>query len=72
MVCESCSHHYCLLISHLQLKDSKIVKQADVTAKGRKEFVQEIVFEHLTPGSVIVFRWVNVYIYMTHVFGKLS
>ncbi|XP_036376850.1 glycogen debranching enzyme-like isoform X2 [Megalops cyprinoides] len=41
---------------HIQLKDSKIVKQAEVTSKGRSEFVQEIVFERLTPGSVIAFR----------------
>lgn len=42
-----------------KLKDSKLVRQADVTSKGRSEFVQEIVFEKLTPGSVIVFRWVE-------------
>lgn len=53
-------YNFCSLPSHLQLKDSKIVKQVDVTSKGRSEFVQEIVFERLTPGSVIVFRWVNV------------
>uniref|UniRef100_A0A8C9WDA4 Glycogen debranching enzyme n=1 Tax=Scleropages formosus TaxID=113540 RepID=A0A8C9WDA4_SCLFO len=41
---------------HIQLNESKIVKQAKVTSKGRSEFVQEIAFEHLTPGSVIVFR----------------
>lgn len=40
----------------LQLKDSKVVKQANVTSKDNSEFVQEIVFEKLTPGSVIVFR----------------
>ncbi|XP_041924454.1 glycogen debranching enzyme isoform X2 [Alosa sapidissima] len=44
------------ITEHIQLKESKIVRQADVTSKGRSEFVQEIVFEHLTPGSVIVFR----------------
>ncbi|XP_041133692.1 glycogen debranching enzyme-like isoform X1 [Polyodon spathula] len=43
------------ITEHIKLKDSKIVKQA-VTAKGLHEFVQEIEFEHLTPGSVIVFR----------------
>ncbi|RXM35682.1 Glycogen debranching enzyme [Acipenser ruthenus] len=43
------------ITEHIQLKDSKVVKQA-VTAKGPHEFVQEIEFEHLTPGSVIVFR----------------
>ncbi|XP_063063067.1 glycogen debranching enzyme isoform X1 [Engraulis encrasicolus] len=48
---------YTVVISeHLQLKDSKIVKQAAVTSKGRSEFVQEIIFEQLTPGSVIAFR----------------
>ncbi|XP_035272297.1 glycogen debranching enzyme-like isoform X2 [Anguilla anguilla] len=41
---------------HIQLKDSRIVKQAEVKSKGRSEFVQEIVFERLTPGSVIAFR----------------
>ncbi|XP_006000067.1 glycogen debranching enzyme isoform X1 [Latimeria chalumnae] len=41
---------------HIQLKDSKIIKQAEVTTKGSNEFVQEIEFESLTPGSVIVFR----------------
>ncbi|XP_046879349.1 glycogen debranching enzyme-like isoform X1 [Hypomesus transpacificus] len=41
---------------HIQLRDSKIAKQADVKAKGRGEFIQEIAFKHLTPGSVIVFR----------------
>ncbi|OCT85246.1 glycogen debranching enzyme isoform X1 [Xenopus laevis] len=41
---------------HIQLKESKIVKQAGVTTKGPNEFVQEIDFENLTPGSVIVFR----------------
>ncbi|XP_028857229.1 glycogen debranching enzyme isoform X2 [Denticeps clupeoides] len=41
---------------HIQLKDSSIVRQAGVTSRGPSEFVQEIVFECLTPGSVIVFR----------------
>ncbi|XP_030630081.1 glycogen debranching enzyme isoform X2 [Chanos chanos] len=41
---------------HIQLKDSKVVKQAGVTSRGRSEFVQEIVFQQLTPGSVIAFR----------------
>lgn len=39
-----------------QLKDSEIVKQGDATTKGRSEFVEEILFEKLTPGSVITFR----------------
>ncbi|KAI1882936.1 hypothetical protein AGOR_G00240020 [Albula goreensis] len=43
-------------LNTLKLKDSRIVKQAEVTSKGRNEFVQEIVFERLTPGSVIAFR----------------
>ncbi|XP_041417474.1 glycogen debranching enzyme isoform X2 [Xenopus laevis] len=41
---------------HIQLKESKIVKQAGITSKGPNEFVQEIDFENLTPGSVIIFR----------------
>ncbi|XP_056155875.1 glycogen debranching enzyme-like isoform X1 [Lampris incognitus] len=41
---------------HIQLEDSEVVKQADITSRGSSEFVQEIVFEKLTPGSVIVFR----------------
>ncbi|KAG7275133.1 hypothetical protein CRUP_024699, partial [Coryphaenoides rupestris] len=41
---------------HIQLKDSQVVRRADITSKGHSEFVQEIVFEKLMPGSVIVFR----------------
>ncbi|KAM4640780.1 glycogen debranching enzyme isoform 2-T4 [Discoglossus pictus] len=41
---------------HIQLSDSKIVRQAGVTTKGPSEYVQEIDFENLTPGSVIIFR----------------
>ncbi|KAI7792667.1 putative glycogen debranching enzyme-like, partial [Triplophysa rosa] len=41
---------------HLQLKDSGIVRCGMATTKGRNEFVEEILFEKLTPGSVIVFR----------------
>ncbi|KAG2461533.1 GDE enzyme, partial [Polypterus senegalus] len=44
------------ITEHIQLKDSKIVKQAEVTSKGRHEFVQEIEFRKLTPGSTIAFR----------------
>ncbi|XP_061097981.1 glycogen debranching enzyme isoform X2 [Conger conger] len=44
------------ITEHIQLKDSMIVKQAEVTSKGPNEFVQEIIFERLTPGSVIAFR----------------
>lgn len=41
---------------HIQLHESKIVKQAGVTTKGPNEYIQEIEFENLSPGSVIVFR----------------
>lgn len=41
-----------------KIKDSKIIKQAGTAIKGPNEFVQEIEFEKLTPGSVIVFRYV--------------
>ncbi|XP_030063489.1 glycogen debranching enzyme isoform X1 [Microcaecilia unicolor] len=41
---------------HIQLKESKIVKQVGITTKGPNEYVQEIEFENLTPGSVIIFR----------------
>lgn len=46
----------CVLFS--KIKDSKIIKQAGTAIKGPNEFVQEIEFEKLTPGSVIVFRYV--------------
>uniref|UniRef100_A0A3B3CD67 Glycogen debranching enzyme n=1 Tax=Oryzias melastigma TaxID=30732 RepID=A0A3B3CD67_ORYME len=35
---------------------SMLVKHSGVTSKGRSEFVQEIQFQKLTPGSVISFR----------------
>ncbi|XP_061746464.1 glycogen debranching enzyme [Nerophis ophidion] len=41
---------------HITLQESTVVKQAEVTSKGRSEFVQEITFQKLTPGSVIAFR----------------
>lgn len=41
---------------HLSLQQSTVVKQAAVTTKDRSEFVQEITFQKLTPGSVIAFR----------------
>ncbi|XP_006015059.1 glycogen debranching enzyme isoform X2 [Alligator sinensis] len=41
---------------HIQIKESKIIKQAGTAIKGPNEFVQEIEFENLTPGSVIIFR----------------
>ncbi|KAM4722100.1 glycogen debranching enzyme [Rhinophrynus dorsalis] len=44
------------ILEHIQLTDSKIVKQAGITTKGPNEFVQEIEFKNLTPGSVIIFR----------------
>lgn len=40
----------------MQMEDSKVVKRTGVTSKGRSEFVQEIHFQKLTPGSVIAFR----------------
>ncbi|KAJ7395271.1 glycogen debranching enzyme [Pitangus sulphuratus] len=43
------------LREHIQIKDSKIIKQAGTAIKGPNEFVQEIEFEKLTPGSIIVF-----------------
>lgn len=42
-----------------KLKDSQVVRRAEITSKGCSEFVHEIVFEKLAPGSVIVFRWVQ-------------
>uniref|UniRef100_A0A8B9S668 Glycogen debranching enzyme n=1 Tax=Apteryx owenii TaxID=8824 RepID=A0A8B9S668_APTOW len=44
------------LREHIQVINSKIIKQAGTAMKGPNEFVQEIEFENLTPGSVIVFR----------------
>lgn len=41
---------------HIPLEESTVVKQAGVKSKGRSEFVQEITFQKLTPGSVIAFR----------------
>ncbi|XP_042808955.1 glycogen debranching enzyme isoform X5 [Panthera leo] len=41
---------------HIQLSESKIVKQAGVATKGPNEYIQEIEFENLSPGSVIIFR----------------
>ncbi|XP_029473325.1 glycogen debranching enzyme [Rhinatrema bivittatum] len=41
---------------HIQLTESKIVKQVGIATKGPNEYVQEIEFENLTPGSVIIFR----------------
>lgn len=42
-----------------KLHESKIVKQAGVATKGPNEYIQEIEFENLSPGSVIIFRYVN-------------
>ena len=47
----------CVAVS--QLKDSAVVRLADASDQGSPEFAQEIVFEKLSPGSVIVFRWIN-------------
>ncbi|XP_044288195.1 glycogen debranching enzyme isoform X1 [Varanus komodoensis] len=44
------------LREHIQLNESRIIKQASIATKGPNEFVQEIEFEKLTPGSVIIFR----------------
>lgn len=44
------------LREHIQLHESKIVKQAGVATKGPNEYIQEIEFENLSPGSVIIFR----------------
>ncbi|XP_037642883.1 glycogen debranching enzyme isoform X1 [Sebastes umbrosus] len=41
---------------HISLQESTVVKQAGVISKDRSEFVQEITFQKLTPGSVIAFR----------------
>ncbi|KAJ3594817.1 hypothetical protein NHX12_004122 [Muraenolepis orangiensis] len=41
---------------HLALEDSTLVKPGVVTSKGRSEFIQEITFQKLTPGSAIAFR----------------
>ncbi|XP_037131537.1 glycogen debranching enzyme isoform X2 [Syngnathus acus] len=41
---------------HIPLQESSVVYHAGVTSKGRSEFVQEISFKKLTPGSVIAFR----------------
>ncbi|CAL8276876.1 unnamed protein product [Lota lota] len=41
---------------HMALADSSLVKPGVVTSKGRSEFIQEITFQKLTPGSAIAFR----------------
>ncbi|XP_033960867.1 glycogen debranching enzyme isoform X2 [Pseudochaenichthys georgianus] len=41
---------------HISLQESTVVKQAGVTSKGISEFMEEITFHNLTPGSVIAFR----------------
>uniref|UniRef100_A0A3P9IX22 Glycogen debranching enzyme n=1 Tax=Oryzias latipes TaxID=8090 RepID=A0A3P9IX22_ORYLA len=41
---------------HIPISQSTVVKHSGVTSKGRSEFVQEIHFQKLTPGSVISFR----------------
>lgn len=47
-------------VTFFKLNESKIVKQAGVATKGPNEYIQEIEFENLSPGSVIVFRYVRV------------
>ncbi|XP_062848726.1 glycogen debranching enzyme-like isoform X2 [Trichomycterus rosablanca] len=44
------------LQEHVQIKDSQIAKLGDAKTNGCSEFLQEIVFDQLTPGSVIAFR----------------
>ncbi|KAK5606319.1 hypothetical protein CRENBAI_023544 [Crenichthys baileyi] len=41
---------------HIPIEKSAVVKHIGVISKGRSEFVQEIQFQKLTPGSVIAFR----------------
>uniref|UniRef100_G3PNW0 Glycogen debranching enzyme n=2 Tax=Gasterosteus aculeatus aculeatus TaxID=481459 RepID=G3PNW0_GASAC len=41
---------------HISLQESTMVKKAGETSKGPSEYVQEITFQKLTPGSVIAFR----------------
>ncbi|XP_056452233.1 glycogen debranching enzyme isoform X2 [Gadus chalcogrammus] len=41
---------------HIALAESTLVKPGVVTSKGRSEFIQEITFQKLTPGSAIAFR----------------
>lgn len=41
---------------HISLDESTVMKKAGVTSKGRSEFVHEITFQKLTPGSIIAFR----------------
>lgn len=45
-----------VLILFCQLKDSQIAQHGDATTNGSNEFVQEVIFNRLTPGSVIAFR----------------
>ncbi|XP_037537913.1 glycogen debranching enzyme [Nematolebias whitei] len=44
------------LKEHIKIEESMVMKHAGATSKGRSEFVQEIQFQKLTPGSVIAFR----------------
>lgn len=45
-----------LVLLCAQLDESTVMKKAGVTSKGRSEFVHEITFQKLTPGSIIAFR----------------
>jgi glycogen debranching enzyme len=47
------------LYDFFKLHESKIVKQVGIATKGPNEYIQEIEFEILSPGSVIIFRYVN-------------
>ncbi|KAA8580496.1 hypothetical protein FQN60_013454, partial [Etheostoma spectabile] len=40
---------------HIQLKDSKVVRKADMVSKDNSIY-QEIMFEKFTPGCVVIFR----------------
>uniref|UniRef100_A0A8B9DIB7 Glycogen debranching enzyme n=1 Tax=Anser cygnoides TaxID=8845 RepID=A0A8B9DIB7_ANSCY len=55
------------LREHIQIKDSKIIKQAGTAIKGPNEFVQEIEFENLTPGKLFVKS--SLYFHANVVFG---
>lgn len=59
-ILENTLNFSCKYVFSSKIKDSKIIKQAGTAIKGPNEFVQEIEFENLTPGSVIVFRYVMI------------
>uniref|UniRef100_A0A4W3HHH1 Glycogen debranching enzyme n=1 Tax=Callorhinchus milii TaxID=7868 RepID=A0A4W3HHH1_CALMI len=41
---------------HIQLRDSKIVAEADATSEDHSECVAEVIFQNFSPGSTIAFR----------------